>query len=305
MPPIAQLREPWLRATWGALALVVLVLPFALDAYPVFQLTLAMAQAIAVLGLSILIGYSGQFSLGHGAFFALGAYATAIMVDRWQIPYAMAIPAAGAAGLVAGLAFGLPALRIRGLQLVLATMALALALPQVLKHPGLQGWTNGAQGIVLAKPEPPAWVPLTSDQWLYYITCGMLLVSLVLARNLLGGYMGRAFTALRQHDLVAQAVGIPTSTLRVAAFGLSTMYAVVGGGLSAVLIQYVSADSFNLFLEPPDQPLRVHDLTGAHARPSSVWFRSLSRKHHSQRRQYQRPRTPDSVARRPGEHVCE
>ena len=116
-----------------------------------FQFTQVLIYAIALLGLNMLTGYNGQISLGHGAFYAIGAYTTAIMIDRWNVPYGWTIPVAGIVCLVVGFLFGRPALRLEGLYLALATFALALAVPQILKY--FEHWTGGSQGIVLSKPQ--------------------------------------------------------------------------------------------------------------------------------------------------------
>ena len=106
------------------------MLPFYVSDFTAFQFTLVLIYAIALLGLNILTGYNGQISLGHGAFYAIGAYTAAIMMDRWDLPYYLTIPAAGVVCLVAGFLFGLPALRLEGLYLAVATLALALAVPR-------------------------------------------------------------------------------------------------------------------------------------------------------------------------------
>src|SRR3954453_16589151 len=133
----------------GQIVLVAVVLaiacalPFMLGNYRVFQLTLAWSYAIALLGLNMLTGYNGQISLGHGAFYAIGAYVAAILMDKYNVPYWLGIPAAGAVCLLAGFLFGLPALRLEGVYLALATFALGVALPQLLKYKHLEEWTGG------------------------------------------------------------------------------------------------------------------------------------------------------------------
>src|SRR5213076_525131 len=129
-----------------ALPLVTLaaLLPFVLSNFRLFQFTQVFIYAIALLGLNILTGYNGQISLGHGAFYALGAYTSGIMMDRWSVPYGWTIPVAGLLCLTAGFLFGIPALRLEGLYLALATFALALAVPQILKY--FEHWTGGSQG---------------------------------------------------------------------------------------------------------------------------------------------------------------
>src|SRR6476661_9935623 len=131
-------------------------LPFFISDYRTFQFTLTICYAITLLGLNILTGYNGQISLGHGAFFAIGAYTAAIMMDRWDLPYWSTIPAAGLVCLGAGFLFGLPALRLEGLYLALATFALGVSLPQLLKYHHLEEFTGGVQGITIIKPDAPA-----------------------------------------------------------------------------------------------------------------------------------------------------
>src|ERR1700716_2537459 len=166
---------------------VACVLPFIVGNYRTFQFTLVMVYAIALLGLNILTGYNGQISLGHGAFYALGAYCAAILMDRFGVPYWATIPVAGAVCLVAGFLFGLPALRLEGLYLALATFALGVSLPQLLKYHHLEKWTGGGQAIVIANPEPPFGLPINPDQWLYLFTLAVAVVMFVLGWNLLRG----------------------------------------------------------------------------------------------------------------------
>jgi len=224
------------------------VLPFVVSNYRTFQFTLVMVYATALLGLNILTGYNGQISLGHGAFYALGAYCAAILMDQAGAPYWLTVPAAGAVCLVAGFLFGLPALRLEGLYLALATFALGVAMPQLLKYDHLAKWTGGVQGIVIAKPEAPFGIPLNPDQWLYFFTLAVTLVMFVLAWNLLRGRVGRALVAIRDHHVAAEAMGIDNAIYKSAAFGVSAMYTGVAGALSAIAVQYVAPDSFNIFL---------------------------------------------------------
>src|SRR2546428_3898732 len=144
--------------------------------FRLFQFTQVYIYAMALLGLNMLTGYNGQISLGHGAFYALGAYTAAILMDQAKMPYGWTIPVAGLVCLVLGFLFGIPALRLEGLYLALATFALALAVPQILKY--FEYWTGGPQGIVLSKPEPPLGLRLFPRQWRYLVTLGVLLVVL-------------------------------------------------------------------------------------------------------------------------------
>jgi branched-chain amino acid transport system permease protein len=225
---------------------VACLLPFALSDYRTFQFTQVFIYAIALLGLNMLTGYNGQISLGHGAFYGIGAYTTAIMIDRWGVPYGWTIPAAGLVCLVAGFLFGIPALRLEGLYLALATFALALAVPQILKH--FDGWTGGSQGIVLSKPSPPAGLPLSPDRWLYFLSLGLLLLLFLLGWNLLRGRTGRALVAIRDNPIAAGAMGVNAALYKSLTFGLSAAYTGIAGALGALAIAFVAPDTFNVFL---------------------------------------------------------
>jgi len=221
-------------------------LPFVISSFRVFQFTQVLIYAIALLGLNILTGYNGQFSLGHGAFYGIGAYTTAIMIDRWGIGYAWTIPAAGLLCLIIGFLFGRPALRLEGLYLALATFSLALAVPQVLKY--FEDWTGGSQGIVLSKPKAPFGLPLTEDQWLYFLTLAVAIVLFALAANLLGGRTGRAIVAIRDNHIAAEAMGVNNARYKSVVFGVSAAYTGVAGALSALAVAFVAPDSFDVFL---------------------------------------------------------
>ena len=241
--------------TRGAAALVLLAilvvacsLPLLVSDYRTFQLTLALVYAIAILGLNILIGYNGQFSLGHGAFFAIGAYVAAIMMSQWEIPYYWTLPVAGLICFGTGFMFGFPALRLEGLYLALATFALAVAAPQILKSGHLEPLTGGVQGIVVLKPDPPSGLPLSQDQWLYYFTLAVALALFVCAWNLVRGRSGRAIKAIRDNPIAAEAIGVDLALYKTLSFGVSAFYTGVAGALGAVVIQFLAPDSFTVFL---------------------------------------------------------
>jgi branched-chain amino acid transport system permease protein len=238
------------RQLLGVVLLLALActLPFALANYRVFQMTLVLAYAIALLGLNMLTGYNGQISLGHGAFYAIGAYTAAILMDKAGVPYWATIPVAGAVCFVAGFLFGLPALRLEGLYLALATFALGVAMPQILKHEALAKWTGGSMGVVIVKPDAPAWSGLSQDQWLYFFTLFWVVVMFVLGWNLLRGRIGRAMVAIRDQPIAAQAMGVNTSMVKSLTFGVSALYTGVAGALGAIAVQFVAPDSFDIFL---------------------------------------------------------
>ena len=229
------------------------VLPIFVSNYRTFQLTLVLVYAIALLGLNLLTGYNGQISLGHGAFYAIGAYAAAILMDQAGMPYWATIPIAGVVCLVVGFLFGLPALRLEGLYLALATFALAVSMPPILKAHFLEKWTGGVQGIVIMKPDPPAWlgalgVKLNADQWLYYFVLLIAIALFIAGWNLISGRVGRALIAIRDHHTAAEAMGINTAIYKSLAFGVSAMYTGIAGALGAIAVQFVAPDSFTVFL---------------------------------------------------------
>ena len=229
-----------------AVLVIAAALPLFVSGFRLFQFTQVLIYAIALLGLNLLTGYNGQFSLGHGAFYGIGAYTSAIMVDRWGIGYGWTIPAAGLVCLVVGFLFGRPALRLEGLYLALATFSLALAVPQILKY--FEDWTGGSQGIVLSKPKAPLHLPLTEDQWLYFLTLGVAVVLFVLAANLLAGRTGRAIVAIRDNHIAAEAMGVNNALYKSVTFGVSAAYTGIAGALSAIVVAYVAPDSFDVFL---------------------------------------------------------
>jgi branched-chain amino acid transport system permease protein len=232
----------------AVLLLVACALPFVVSPYRTFQFTLVIIYAIALLGLNILTGFNGQFSLGHGAFYAIGAYCTAILIDQAGFPYWATLPVSGAVCLLFGFLFGLPALRLEGLYLALATFALGVSLPQLLKYKAIEKWTGGVQGIVIAKPEAPFGLPLKPDQWLYFFCLAVAVVLFLVAWNLLRGRVGRALVAIRDQHIAAEAMGVNNAIYKSLTFGVSAMYTGIAGSLSAISIQFVAPDSFNIFL---------------------------------------------------------
>lgn len=256
----------------AVLLVLACALPFFLGNYRVFQLTLVLVYAIALLGLNMLTGYNGQISLGHGAFYAIGAYTAAILMDKLALPYWATIPIAGAVCFVFGFLFGLPALRLEGLYLALATFALGVAMPQILKYEALAHWTGGSQGVVIVKPDAPAWSGLSQDQWLYFFTLAWVVVFFVVGRNLLRGRIGRAMVAIRDQPIAAQAMGVNTSLVKSMTFGVSALYTGAAGALGAIAIQFVAPDSFGFFLSIT---LLVGVVIGGLASISGAFFGAL------------------------------
>jgi branched-chain amino acid transport system permease protein len=245
-PAATATPQSWAVAGITVLVAIACLLPFTMSGFRLFQFTQVFIYAIAIMGLNLLTGYNGQISLGHGAFYAIGAYTTAIMMDKWDIPYAVTLPAAGVVCFVLGFLFGRPALRLEGLYLALATFALALGVPQFLKY--FEHWTGGSQGIVLLKPQAPLRLRISEDQWLYYLALGVLILLLVVAWNLLRGRVGRAMVSVRDNPLAARAMGVNDAHYKSVTFGVSAGYTGVAGALSALAVGFVAPDSFTVLL---------------------------------------------------------
>lgn len=222
-------------------------MPFLLPDYELYRLTLAGIYAIAILGLNLLIGLSGQFSIGHSAFFALGGYGVAVVMRETALGAYPGLAVAGLAAFAAGYLFGWPALRLSRVHLALATWGLALATPQLLKSTHLEAWTGGVQGITLHRPGAPLGLPLSDDEWWYAVTVVLLLLLIAGARNLMRGRSGRALAAVRDDPLAAAAMGIPVARCKALAFGISAFYAGIGGGLNGLLVDFVAPDTYSVF----------------------------------------------------------
>ncbi|MFI4994100.1 MAG: branched-chain amino acid ABC transporter permease [Solirubrobacterales bacterium] len=231
-------------------------LPTVIDSFQAGEWAQALVLAIAIMGLNILVGYSGQLSLGHGAFMALGAYISAILVHRYKLDYLLTIPIAGLLAGLIGFLFGVPALRLSALYLALATFALAVVAPSLIKRPA--ELTGGVQGIVLLPPVPPqpasdayaavTGTAMTSDQWTYYVTLAWGLLLFWLAWNLLRHRTGRAMRAIRDGEVAAAASGINLAGYKTLAFAISAFYAGIAGSLFGLAAGFVSPDSFPVSL---------------------------------------------------------
>jgi branched-chain amino acid transport system permease protein len=235
--------------TSSALFLLILVLvPLAATNFVTFQITMLLVYAIAILALNILTGSSGQFSLGQSAFFAIGAYISAVLVEQGGVNYLLTLPVAAAVCFVTGFLFGLPALRLRGVYLALATFALATAMPQLLKLGYFESWTGGVQGLVTSKPDAPLGLPISPDTWLYYLTLAFGLAIYAAATNLLSSRTGRAMMAIRDNEIAASAMGIDIALYKTLAFGISAAITGIAGALGAIAVQFVAPDGYTFQL---------------------------------------------------------
>ncbi|WP_204163858.1 branched-chain amino acid ABC transporter permease [Nocardioides solisilvae] len=251
---LARLREPhapldaptWLRvATFCLVAGVAALLPLYVQPYVNFDLSMVMIYAIVGMGLNLLTGFNGQISLGHSAFFATGAYVAAVAIqDGWH--YLAVLPVAVVVTFVLGYLFGLPALRLQGLQLALVTLALAIVTPSAIKR--LDDFTKGQEGINLYTAQPPEWTGLERDQWVYLLCLVGVLVAWILTRRLSTGRIGRSLVAVRDNETVARTLGVRSSRTKTMVFAISAAYTGVGGVLYVYVVQFVGPDSFGLVM---------------------------------------------------------
>jgi len=225
-----------------------IIAPMFVKNFIIFQMTQILYLGLAVLALNILTGGSGQFSLGQSAFYAVGAYTSAILMEYSGMNYALTLPIAGVICFAFGFVFGQPALRLSGVYLALATFALAVAMPQLLKLGFFEHWTGGVQGLVVTKPDAPFGMKMSQDMWLYYFTLAITIGIYIASVNLLKSRSGRAFMAIRDNEIAASAMGINVALYKTLAFGVSAGITGVAGGLGAIAVQFVAPDSFTVNL---------------------------------------------------------
>lgn len=236
----------WVAIGLGVALGIAVVLPFVVSSFRTFQFTMGLIWAVAVLGLNLLTGYSGQISLGHSAFFGAGAYTSAILIADYGWHHLLTLPIAGLVAFGIGFAVGIPALRLQGLYLALMTLALAVAFPPLARR--FEGLTNGVMGknVRSRDVQAPDWLPFSRDEYLYFVVLAVLVILLVLARNLVKSRVGRALTAMRDNEIPAQTMGVYPARYKTFIFAVSAMYAGIAGGLYILVIRFASPESFLL-----------------------------------------------------------
>ena len=227
------------------LLLVILVaLPFLVGDYSLYLLNLIAINSIVAIGLNILVGYTGQISMGHAGFFAIGAYSCVLLMIKGGAPFVLALPAAGIIAALFGFLLGLPALRLEGPYLTIATLGFGMAVTQIISH---WDFTGGHMGIHAPKMSIGPLVADTGSKQYAVITCVTVALALA-AINLMKTRVGRAFVAIRDSDIAAEAMGININWYKTLSFAVSAFYAGVAGALMAFALEHVSAGSFNLML---------------------------------------------------------
>jgi branched-chain amino acid transport system permease protein len=225
----------------GLIVLVSLAVPIFSSGFQTLEFAYALIFAIAILGLNVLTGFSGQISLGHGAFVAIGAFTTAVGVHTLRMPFLATIPMAALLCAAVGCIIGMACGRLEGIYLGLATFALGVATPDILKKQ--TDLTGGVKGLSL----PPVISPfgfLTDDQFFYFLCLGLAGLAFWLAANVLGDRTGRAWRAVRDGELAAAAFGVNVGYYKTLAFALSAALAGVAGSLYGLATAFVSTDAF-------------------------------------------------------------
>jgi branched-chain amino acid transport system permease protein len=227
---------------WLAILLVFLaVFPLLADAYMLYVANLIGFAIIAAVGLNLLTGYTGQISLGHAAFVGVGGYAAAILITRFGAPFWLALPMAGLVSALIGLVIGIPSLRVKGLYLCIATLASQFILEFVFVH--WESVTRGIRGINVPPPRLGG-VVFDTEASFYYITLVVMLICVGFARNLVRTKWGRAFVAIRDRDLAGEIIGINLFRYKLVAFGVSSFYAGIAGGLWVSFMKLVTPEHF-------------------------------------------------------------
>ena len=229
----------------GFLAVLFLVAPFVLSPYLLYILNTIGILAIAAIGLNILVGYTGQISLGHGAFFGVGAYAAAILATRLDVPFYLSIPAAGFITALVGMIFGIPSGRLKGLYLTIATLAGQFIIEYVLIQ--WESLTKGTMGITLPAPAILNW-EIAGDKAFFFFIFACLVMTTWFAVNIMRSKYGRAFIAIRDNDRAAEGMGIPIFKYKLLSFAISSFYAGFAGALWAYYMVSITTEPFNLGL---------------------------------------------------------
>ena len=232
------------RPAWAmslALLAALIAAPWLVGNYVLYLLSLTCVFSLVALGLNLLTGFTGQISLGHAGFFAIGAYATGLLT-RAGLAFPVSVVVGGVISTAVGAVAALPALRLRNLYLAIATLGLGTVVQKTLFE--WQGLTGGGAGLTLA-PARLGKLSLRGPVALYYVILAVACLGVWVARNLARGRTGRAMQMLRESGVAAGTLGIDVARYKVAAFAISAFYAAVAGGLYAYLVRYINPEEFN------------------------------------------------------------
>jgi len=230
----------WFAVLVAFLALV----PFLFKNYYVYVANYMAINVLVAIGLNLLVGYTGQISLGHAGFFAIGAYGTIVLMLKLHLPFLLALPTAALATAFFGFLLGLPALRLEGPYLSIATLGFGLTITRVIGRIDLFG---GRQGLHAPELIIGPW-HLDTDRDLYYLLMTITVILAIAARNLVKTRVGRAFVAIRDADIAAETMGVNIMVYKTLAFAVSAFYAGLAGGLYAFVLRFIEPEIFSLLM---------------------------------------------------------
>jgi len=230
---------------WFLMLIAALItFPFIAPNYYVYMANYMAINVIVTVGLNILVGYTGQISLGHAGFFAIGAYGTVLLMTALHLPFLLAIIMAALIAAFFGFVLGLPALRLEGPYLAIATLGFGMAITQVIGRWQVFGGRMGLEAPDLSFGP----YVLESDRQLYFLIITITFIMTLAARNLMKTRVGRAFIAIRDSDIAAETMGVNLVFYKTLAFAVSAFYAGIGGGLFAFLLGFINPSTFNFIL---------------------------------------------------------
>ncbi len=236
-------RTRWLKISMSVFFVVLFSFPFWGGGYALSLANLIGISIIGAIGLNILTGFAGQISLGHGAFIGVGAYASAIFVMQFGVPFLLALPLAGLTAALVGVFFGVPSLRVKGLYLAIATLAAQVILNHVMIH--WSSVTKGTSGYLIDSPVLFGFV-INDDREYFFLIMTFVILAALFARNLQRSRVGRAFAALRDNDLAAELIGVNLFKYKLTAFFISAFYAGVAGALWAHYVTVITPEHFTI-----------------------------------------------------------
>ncbi len=230
---------------WFSILIIALgVFPFVVKNYYVYMANYMAINIIVAIGLNLLVGYTGQISLGHAGFFALGAYGTVILMAKAHLPFLLALPLASLVAALFGFLLGLPALRLEGPYLSIATLGFGLTITQVIGRISLFG---GRQGLHTPELTIGPW-HLNTDRDFYYLLITITVLLTLAARNIVKTRVGRAFIAIRDADIAAETMGVNLLYYKTLAFAVSAFYTGIAGGLYAFVLRFIEPEMFTLLM---------------------------------------------------------
>jgi len=235
----------WVRSWVAVLSLAVLLLPLFVTSYILYVCNTIFIFIVGAIGLNILTGFTGQISIGHGAFVAIGAYSSAIIATKLNLPFWIALPVGGLTAVLVGILFGLPSLRVKGLYLAIATLAAQFITDYTIVH--WESMTNGITGVYVPSPHLFGFT-FDSDGKFFYLLLAFAVAAVMTGRNLFRTKIGRALIAVRDRDIAANLIGISLFKYKLLAFSLSSFYAGIAGSLWGYYTNIITPEHFTIVL---------------------------------------------------------